>query len=239
MSGIFGVNDNDYLSFIPGDNSANNPFVFPGGLHWMVEVVASNHTNVNHPEGSLLITGDEDDTGLFAGDPLGVDRFGIDVTETQIDVSHRDANDANIPDTTGTGAGFGNVRKSGLAAPPRWDHIAVVRDRQNDRLELWINGTLESFVGGFGGGEDISHTAGNLYVGTQKIAEILANAGGNPRLFRGEIDTIKIMTRDTFGAGSQFGPNDFGDFTHIVPEPTSLVLLLGGMLPLVTRRIRR
>ena len=88
----------DFLEFIPGfsgfSNSglsaANSPFVFPAGIHWMIEIVASSHNATNGSEGTLFTTGDFDDVG-------GVDKFSIDLathtggTLTNIDVNHDDS----------------------------------------------------------------------------------------------------------------------------------------------------
>ena len=105
---------------------------------------------------------------------------------------------------------------------PYYHHIALVRDRQNDRLQIYRDGVLEIDVAGIGGTHDVDETAGSLYVGAQLIANI--EAAAHTRLFRGEIDFIRIVTRDTFGAGSQFGPADFMEDFPPPPQGTLVIL---------------
>lgn len=221
MSGIDGGTGprgaTDFLEFIPGfsgfSNSsltaANDPFVFPAGLHWMVEFVASNHENVNHAEGSMVSTGDADDGA-------GIDRMGVDVTENVVDLFHYDANDPVVGDFEKP-----FCRVTGLT-PPYWHHIACVRDRQNDRLQIYRDGVLGPEATGVTGGHNVENTSGNLYVGAQIIANI--EAAASARLFRGEIDFIRIVTRDEFGPGSQFGPADFMQDYPNPPEGTLVIL---------------
>lgn len=207
----------DFLEFIPGfsgfSNSAlsaaNNPFVFPAGLHWMVEFVATDHQPVNHAEGCMVQTGDFDDLG-------GIDRVSADLTANQIDFVHWDANDPGQVDKESP-----FCRATGLT-PPYYHHIALVRDRQNDKLQIYRNGTVADEEPGVGGGVNVENTSGNLYVCPQIVAYI--EAAQNARLYRGEIDFIRIVTRDTFGAGSPFGPDDF--YSDFPPPATGTVILI-------------
>ena len=202
---VAGVN---YGEFIPGwvfgdlGPDAGSSFDFDAAASFTVEVIAQ-HTNDGSPH--LMVGRSQTATDTDWWLRKGASGVGDAAEALTID-----------------GAPAYNVGyAAGSTALNGWHHVAMVRDRGDSTVKLYVDGVLEGSEADASG--DLTNPAWSVVIGQLRD-------GGGP--FNGPIDRIRI-------SDAAFTP---GQFIQEVPEPTSLAMLLGmglaGLLAYAWRRRR-
>ena len=201
---------------IKGGLTAGSDIVFAPGDDFTIEVIAMPPQNTinGHNEGGLVGRGRYSSTDQYnlyvyndgAGQPNTVGAF---VANAGVG-NHNSLDDRHNPPTAG------------------WHHVAMVRDRTNDKLRLYIDGSLAKEGIDPAGALDVDDTGThNLIVGGNFFD---TGAGAIQRPYQGTLDFVRI-------SNTALAPEDF-QMVDPVPEPGSLALLLMGVLGLLVRRRR-
>ena len=217
----------DLLEFEPGFNnfsnsgltSSNNDIVFGGPDSFTIEfTVELPHDNYYGLEGRILGKGIYT-TGAGAADEWGF--VAVNNSDTQLNT---------LEGFLGDGNNIFFVKPTETNITNDWHHVALVRNRATDSIQLYIDGTVVAAASDSGNSLDLSTANGNLLVGGNKHNVV--------KPFRGSIDMVRIS--DTALAPINFfnGGLPLAAHSSSVPEPSSLVLAGSCLVCLLTGRRR-
>ena len=223
------VDGGKFFQFVPGFGSYIGPdqggltasssdIVFGAGTDFTIEVIAMLPQNTinGHDEGVLVGRGKHGDTDQYAVSAYSTGSGGAQPNTVGAFVSN-----------AGGGTPFwSNIDQRNNPPAAGWRHVAMVRDRGNDALRLYIDGSLEAEATGTAGGLDVNNTGShNLIVGGDFF-----ESGSINKSYQGTIDFVRI-------SNTALAVQDF-QLVDPIPEPGSLALLLMGVLGLLVRRRR-
>jgi len=212
-----------FLQFDPGGTFTNSgltaslvDFSFPGTQNFTLEAIVQLPTsNVNNGgEGGIL------GKGAFVTDS-GVDGWNMTALNFGPASSHPNSVEGFIGDAA-SGLGTSRIAKPlATGITNGWRHVALVRNRNLDKVEIFIDGVLvDSKVGALANG-DLGNTVGNFVIG--------GDDSSPSKFFNGAIDMVRIS--DT--------ALDPSEFLMIIPEPSAGAMMLIGTLGLAAFRRRR
>lgn len=220
------VDGGKFFDFIPGFSdfvgpgqgglaASSSDLVFPAGSNFTIEVIAwlpQNPLN-GHSEGFLVGRGKHGDT----------DQYGLWAYNAGSGSSQPNTVGAFISNE-GIGPLWSNIDQRNNPPAEGWHHVAMVRDRANDTLSLYIDGSLEKMASGTAGGLDVDeYGSHNLIVGGDYFKD-----GSIKKPYQGTIDFVRI-------SDVALDPSEF-QLVDVIPEPASLALVGLGGLTLLRRR---